>query len=493
MVSVTSKALRQPGFAFVKAGAPVKPKELAEKFNSAVIGSLGGTTRTEELRSRVSKRMEHLFRLCLANRPFFLASRESDLFWDVVAEQWDTLEHVTLTEAAAFAQVYCTAREKCGPEVPTGSLARAVDEFLKMRKELELLKTEPDSQHFQVALRPSYPQKDIHSLASLSLDPGPDDKVAQWPPTHYTEQEVAWLCHDHVLSQVYGLTPAKKIKKASDIPAIPDAYAHPLDVRLFLAFTALTNLESDRKTSVCMAPIAFWDDDERKDWHRATGGASKFCWTPWEFCVWAKQEFERGQESVVGLCHFAQTSFRYSVGLLLRKRKENWFELVMEDSFYHKMSNDQKYYSDEHDLDTGMDFKSAVVEDIQRNFRIRSFWYGGFVPNAFNVELPDSVGHSCSFVTLAVQGKVPELYLNRDNWNFSREVPEGMNFVEEEESVVVFENDGVDSDVPVEEREEDNNWTWSSSDDEELAEDSDEDMSDEPFEPDDGSDSDFQP
>jgi hypothetical protein len=102
-----------------------------------------------------------------------------------------------------------------------------------------------------------------------------------------------------------------------------------------------------------------------------------------------------------------------------------------------------------------VDFKSAVVEDVQRHFRITSFWYGGYVPNAFEkwgIKLPDVVSRSCSFIYLAAQGKVPELlYLNRDGWLFSRGAPKDINFDEEEESIVEFENDGVDSDVPVEE------------------------------------------
>jgi len=55
------------------------------------------------------------------------------------------------------------------------------------------------------------------------------------------------------------------------------------------------------------------------------------------------------------------------------------------------------------------------------------------------------------FIYLAARGKVPELYLNRGGWIFSREVPKDINFEEEEEGIVVFENDSMGSDVPVKE------------------------------------------
>ena len=132
----------------------------------------------------------------------------------------------------------------------------------------------------------------------------PSATSAVWPPAHFTKQEVAWFCHDHMLSQLYGITSDTKLTNAAQFPQIPDAYAHPLDVRLFLAFAALVNFDRHRNTSICMAPITFWDDDERSDWHRATGGAARFCWTTWEFCRWAKKEFRRGRDAVASLCHY---------------------------------------------------------------------------------------------------------------------------------------------------------------------------------------------
>ncbi|KAI8631837.1 hypothetical protein F5Y19DRAFT_472723 [Xylariaceae sp. FL1651] len=62
---------------------------------------------------------------------------------------------------------------------------------------------------------------------------------------------------------------------------------------------------------------------------------------------------------------------RYSVGLLIRKR-EDGYEFVMEDGYYHSTPTD-----------FGMDFKSAVFREIKKHFNVTSFWYGGKVPNAF--------------------------------------------------------------------------------------------------------------
>ncbi|KAI0870472.1 hypothetical protein GGS24DRAFT_492978 [Hypoxylon argillaceum] len=435
MARSEARALRQPGFAFGKR-AVFSDHQLATNFFVAVLGPTDGVD-IEELRLRVDKALKGLFQICLQYRELYIAMRGTDIFWKLVTEKWDTLELTDSDDVAVFVETYRTAREKCDPGVPAGELAGLVDEFIEM---YNFMRTQGPMKQFQVDLRPSAMSQTTLGLSNLTI--GHSKTTTRWPPPFYTEQEVAWLSHDHVLSQVYGLTPQKSLTKASDFPKIPDAYTHPLDIRLFLAFTALTSFSSDRNVSLCMTPVTFWDDDERKDWYQASGGVSKFCWTTWDFAEWAKEEFKRGRKAVVGLSHYhclADDDEPWKcVGMMIRKCAGGSYEFIMEDAHYHRVSANPEYYKKKYNvhLNTGMDTKAAIVEDIQSHFNISSFWHGGEVPNAFKdvgISLADSVSTSCSFVYLAVQGKVPLSNLDQDGWNLSRNIPEELNYKKENE------------------------------------------------------------
>ncbi|KAI0432428.1 hypothetical protein F5Y09DRAFT_353521 [Xylaria sp. FL1042] len=434
MTGLRVKALQQPGFSFK--GADLLNTQLATRLYAAALGPIDNGGDLEDLRLAVEKRLKEIFHICLQSRVFYTAVGGSDIFWRFASEHWDTFEYVNANEVAAFVETYQTARENCDLDAPTGELSDIVDEFIKMHK--KMIARGP-KRPFQIALRPAtFSQAAIGNAGSAVSNKSPI-AATQWPPLHFTEQEIAWFSHDHVLSQLYGVTSNTNIANAVEFPRVPDTYTHPLDIRLFLAFTALANFRSDRKISLCMAPVTFWDDDERKDWYLATGGASKFCWTTSEFCQWAKGEFNRGRDAVVGLSHFSQTAPRYSVGVLLRKLGKDNYEFIMEDAHYHRVSSDPAYYEDNYGVysDSGMDFKSALLQDVVSHFNITSFWHGGEVPNAlapFGICLSDSVSTSCSFVYLAAQEKVPKCDLHQEGWNFSRDVPERMRYWENRES-----------------------------------------------------------
>ncbi|KAI3339285.1 hypothetical protein F4824DRAFT_508673 [Ustulina deusta] len=441
MVGLRVKALYQPGFAFRKA-TPFSNEQLATRFYAAVLGPIDGAD-LETLRSGVEKRLKEIFRICLYSRVFYAAVSGSDIFWRFASEHWDTLEYVNSDEVAAFVETYRAARENCNPSAPTGELSDIVDEFIKMHKKML---ARGAAHKFQIALRPATLSQTVLGKNSSAISNSTHSVASPWPPSHFTQQEIVWFSHNHVLSQVYSLTSNINITKAVEFPRVPDAYTHPLDVRLFLAFTALINFRSDRKISLCMMPITFWDDDERRDWYLATGGASKFCWTTWEFCRWAKEEFSRGHEAVVGLCHFSKTAPRYSAGVLIRKLGENSYEFIMEDAHYHRVSSNPDYYEDHYGVypDSGMDFKSALLQDVQSHFHVTSFWHGGEVPNAFanlGICLSDSVSTSCSFVFLAVQEKVPIRQLDQVGWGFSQDIPEKMRYWEDQDGQWVEEGE----------------------------------------------------
>ncbi|TGJ81257.1 hypothetical protein E0Z10_g7530 [Xylaria hypoxylon] len=433
MFGIGIKVLYLPGFAFERTSL-FSDEKLATRFYAAVIGPIDDVN-LEDLRSGVEGRLKAIFRICLRHWEFYTTVSGSDIFWRLASEQWDTLDHVDPDEVAAFVEICQAARENCDPGVLTGELSDTVDVFIHMRK--KVLAQSP-ARHFQVTLSSSTISQATLGSTSLATSSSILTAVIPWPPFHFTEQELAWLSHGHIWSQIYGLTPCMNITKAAHIPRIPDAYAHPLDVRLFLAFTGLVSLHEDRRTSLCMAPITFWDDEERRDWYLATGGASKLCWTTWEFCKWAKEEFNRGREAVVGLCHFhciAQEDPWKCAGVLIRKLEEGSYEFIMEDAHYHRVSANPEYYEEKYDIypNSGMDFKSALLQDVESHFNVTSFWHGGEVPNAFanfGICPTDSVSTSCSFVVLAVQEKIPIWDLDEEEWSFSREIPEKMRYWE---------------------------------------------------------------
>ncbi|KAK5625684.1 hypothetical protein RRF57_001400 [Xylaria bambusicola] len=380
------------------------------------------------------KKLKQLFHICLRSRTFYFATRGSGAFWQFVSEHWDAFEYLSPKNVAALVYANEDTRDGCLPGAPKGKLKKLVDAFTMMHREMV---SRGLKRCYRITLRPSTisltARRNKRRVSSYLLSAA----SIPWPPAHFTKQEIVWFCHDHVLSQLYGLTSDTKLTKAAQFPQIPDAYTHPLDVRLFLAFTALINISRNRNVSICMVPITFWDDDERIDWFRATAGASKFCWTTWDFCQWAKKEFERGREAVIGLCHFSKTAPRYSVGVLIRKLGKNSYEFIMEDAHHHHVSANPGYYRDKYGVypNTGMDFKAALLEDAAAHFNITSFWRGGDVPNAFadfGIGLRDTVSTSCSFIFLAAQGKVPTQNLYREGWNFSRGIPGKMRYWEEQ-------------------------------------------------------------
>ncbi|KAJ8119778.1 hypothetical protein ONZ43_g3346 [Nemania bipapillata] len=200
MTRITSRAVHQPGFSFgrkVFQGNEI----LASRFYAVVVGP-AGSIGLEELRSRVETKMRDVFSICLKHSEFYSVARGSDVFWNFVAEQWDTVDFVEPADVAAFVDGYCTAREKCVPGIraKAGELAKLVDNFIDIRN---IMLTRSPEQKLRLVIRPSPVTQATQGLANLVL--GNPSPATPWPPSHFTDQEVAWFSHDHVLSQVYGL------------------------------------------------------------------------------------------------------------------------------------------------------------------------------------------------------------------------------------------------------------------------------------------------
>ncbi|KAJ3577985.1 hypothetical protein NPX13_g2584 [Xylaria arbuscula] len=459
MVATTANALRRRG----SVARPIQDKRDVVWSDTAILIPHCDADR-KSLDSLAEQKLRQLFQICLRSRTFYLAARGKNVFWQFASEHWDTFGYVSPEEAENFIDSCVACRERWSIGRTRGESARLLDEFVRMHEEML---ARGAKRRYRIAIRPSSISLALRKNTRRSTSCVSPATAALWPPEHFTKQEVAWLCHDHIISQLYGITFDTKLTKAGQFPQIPNANAHPLDIRLFLAFTALVNFDSHRNTSICMAPITFWDDDERRDWYRATGGAARFCWTTWEFSQWAKNEFRRGREAVAGLCHFvspdlpnlsSSSLMSHStqhcatedepwkcVGVLIRKVGNDSYQLVMEDAHHHRVSAKPGYYGDTYGgyADTGMDFKAALLEDVATLFNITAFWHGGDVPNAFEglgICLRDTVSSSCSFVFLAAQGKVPTQDLSEEGWEFSQNIPEQMTYWEERDEYLTEED-----------------------------------------------------
>ncbi|KAH8160381.1 hypothetical protein CIB48_g7860 [Xylaria polymorpha] len=94
----------------------------------------------------------------------YTALRDSAAFWAFVGEQWDTPEHVSREEVAAFVEIYMVARERYGPNVQLTAVSRLVDKSNKMRE--EMLENAPGEFNIEIA-RPPDTQRPIGRMGTI--------------------------------------------------------------------------------------------------------------------------------------------------------------------------------------------------------------------------------------------------------------------------------------------------------------------------------------
>ncbi|KAI0404115.1 hypothetical protein F4802DRAFT_598521 [Xylaria palmicola] len=347
--------------------APFPTTDLEARFYQAVVGPASTVSveygESNPFQSGVRMRLEEIFGICLQASELYMGMRDLEPFWRLASEYWGTLEPLEWAETAGIVEAYRAAREKCKPNRQANRLRlpRLVDSFI--------------------------------TVHSTRLEQGPIQKfivpsLCSWLPPSYTEQEVAWLYNDYVLPQAERINFIGTITSAEDIPTVPDMYAHPLDVRLFLAFTSLVNLSNTPEAAICMAPITFEDVYERRAWYQATGGASKHCWTVPEFVQWADKELRHRRLIVIGLCHF------HCFG------QNNPWE-AFEESF------DPAQHG-EYDLDVNKarDFKAALEDNLMEYFPKCLICRVKDVPNVFeqyDIKYEDTVSKTCNYIFFIAQ------------------------------------------------------------------------------------------
>ncbi|RYO84193.1 hypothetical protein DL766_008275 [Monosporascus sp. MC13-8B] len=300
MVKANKRAFKQPGFTFGE-GEIFESRQTTENVYHAMIGANASNSDVDlaTLKQRVGSRVENLFNVALEQIDVYNATRGGAQFFKMIAEEFDALAPLELTEIEEIFSVYIAARERYKGFVGETPLMALVDRF---REAVCAVRSASPSTSVELVYRPSTVDGaqmellDAFDDLRISEDaPQPSasssSAEAPWPPTYFNLQEKIWLCDSQIRWQLYG-TGQMQPSDASDIPTLPDRYSHPIDVKLYLVWLALTNYSPTLSDwGLYMSPIGFLDAEDRKDWYLATGGASRRYSTIGEFITYAKGLF----------------------------------------------------------------------------------------------------------------------------------------------------------------------------------------------------------
>ncbi|RYP46445.1 hypothetical protein DL768_007357 [Monosporascus sp. mg162] len=299
MVKANKRAFKQPGFTFGE-GQIFESHQTTENVYRAMIGVNASNSDVDltTLKQRVSSRVENLFDAGLKQIDVYKATRGGAQFFKMIAEEFEAEAPLEPEEIEEIFSVYSAARERYRGSVSNTPLIALVDRF---REAVNAVRSAGPSTSVELIYRPSAADKaqmellDAFDNLQISKDashPSSSSSAeAPWPPTYFNLHEKIWLCDSRIRWQLYGKGQMQP-SDASDIPTLPDRYSHPVDVKLYLAWLALTNYSPTLSDwGLYMSPIGFLDAEDRKDWYLATGGASKRYSTIVEFITYAKGLF----------------------------------------------------------------------------------------------------------------------------------------------------------------------------------------------------------
>ncbi|KAI1860505.1 hypothetical protein JX265_009904 [Neoarthrinium moseri] len=292
-----AKSFRQAGFQF-GIGLVFSNADTLKHVHTATVGPFDHIETGVKTRQRVSRdSLVRLFQTMKGKEMLYKALRDTKVFWDTVSVNWEILEDLSAEDVRVVAITFIQGRKAFNDDRrlclssrnQKTPLTEAVDVWMAIHDEVSAL--EPPKS-FELTLRHPPLDTTIHQA-----------KV--WPPQYLNAQECAWISDDHIENQLqarqgsFPFTP----KSGKDIPRIPHNVAFPQDIKLFLCWAVLARYApSVSKFSLFMAPIAFRDEDDRKDWYLATGSLPKRHATIGEFFDYAMNMLEEeGRELVVGM------------------------------------------------------------------------------------------------------------------------------------------------------------------------------------------------
>ncbi|RYO75313.1 hypothetical protein DL764_010483 [Monosporascus ibericus] len=222
MFKANKSAFKPPGFTFGE-GQIFQSHQTTENVYHAMIGVNASNSDVDltTLKQRVSSRVEKLFEVGLKQIDVYRATSGGAQFFKMIAEEFEAETPLEPKEIDEIFGVYIVARERYRGSVGDAPLMALVDRF---REAMELLSAFDNLQLSEDAPDPS---------SSSSAE-------APWPLTYFNLHEKIWLCDSRIRWQLYGKGQVQP-SDASDIPTLPDRYSHPVDVKLYPAWPALTN------------------------------------------------------------------------------------------------------------------------------------------------------------------------------------------------------------------------------------------------------------
>ncbi|KAK7952747.1 uncharacterized protein PG986_008475 [Apiospora aurea] len=433
-----NRAFTQPGFQLGH-GSALRDAAATSRICIALVGP--ETTNVTEMQKAVAKSLGSLFSTLVDKADLFRALRDTEIFWGTVAVNWDGPAHAELTtgDTQFVTDTYVRARRavtgsskksKSGRNQETTSLMEAVDAWIEIADEVRALGPQPA---YNVTIRQHPVTVASQQLADLALSAN----ARFWPPKYLNAQECAWVADSHVswqLSDHADSFPFEGRIDESDIPTLPDSLPYPQDVKLFLCWASMARFNpSESKVAVFMAPIAFMDEDDRKDNYVATGSLSKRMATISDFFDYALEMLDnQGRELVIGMMtYWIDPPVEYERFYGERPRTETraaraaGYQFILYDPERDNLKQQPRQpRTDDADHDELVanlhEWREEVelVADKKLGAEFAELWWGGKQPTLLREEYGtapgDSVSHVAAWVFDAVSGRFPALEASVD-------------------------------------------------------------------------------
>ncbi|KAK8090388.1 hypothetical protein PG997_005349 [Apiospora hydei] len=377
------------------------------------------------MQKAVAKSLGSLFSTLVDKADLFRALRDTEIFWGTVAVNWDGPAHAELTtgDTQFVTDTYVRARRavtgsskksKSGRNQETSSLMEAVDAWIEIADEVRALGPQPA---YNVTIRQHPATVASQQLADLALSAN----TRVWPPKYLNAQECAWVADSHAswqLSDHADSFPFEGRIDESDIPTIPNSLTYPQDVKLFLCWASMARFNpSESKVAVFMAPIAFMDEDDRKDNYVATGSLSKRMATISDFFDYALEMLDNQGRELNDRC------LRHGLGLALRRTPDSdsraaGYQFILyepeRDNLNRQPRQPRTADADHDELVANLhEWREEVelVADKKLSAEFAELWWGGKQPALLREEYGtapgDSVSHVAAWVFDAVSGRFP--------------------------------------------------------------------------------------
>lgn len=214
---------------------PIFPsKEITINVLRALMGSREDMKdiSVDDARNRAIEKLESLFSACLEKQVLFRAVRDSLVFWNTIAQDFEGCYALSPQDTRQVVVTYTEARHVYRGKLAPTNLNNLVDQWIQVMDQTNSLPP-PDS--LNLAWRPG--TSDVPVQTAQNIGPASGSSInATWPPAHFSEDEVMLITSTAEFRQeLYAIT---SLNQGSP-RAIPTDLTQPKEVRMFLCWAAL--------------------------------------------------------------------------------------------------------------------------------------------------------------------------------------------------------------------------------------------------------------